>query len=187
MIDKENGASWDVDWPPNLWQVRGMGINWPITQRKTLLSLLLFVAAVSLGAAPERTLYSATSNKDLKQRASRLVKNIRDLVNSYNKKDRDLLADYDKKNRPEIGTDDRKVIRDQWLRESDSVHDSTMRYYRDHYWSDAILLLDELYKRLPARLRRKDLLPIYQHPTNVLGLQTIANHLELTAKSLPES
>jgi hypothetical protein len=176
-----------IDWLANLWQVQYMGINWVLIQRKTLLLLLLFVAGMSLGAAPEKTVYSAMSNKDLKQRASRLVKNIRDLVDSYNKKDRELMTDYDKKNRPEIRIDDRKVIRDQWLRKSDAVHDFAMRHYRDHYWSDAILVVDELYKRLPARLRRKDVLPIYQHPTNVLGLQTIANHLELSAKSLPDS
>jgi hypothetical protein len=177
----------DIDWPPDLWQRQSMAINRNRVQRKTLLLRLILVAGISLGAAPEKTVYTATSNKELKQRASRLVKNIRDLVESYNKKDRNLMADYDKKNRPEIRTDDRKVMRDQWLKESDAVHDSTMRYYRDHYWSDAILLLDELYKRLPARLRQKDLLPIYQHPTNVLGLQTIANHLELISKSLPDS
>ena len=64
---------------------------------------------------------------------------------------------------------------------------STIRYYRDHYWSDAILLVDELYRRLPKRLRQTNLLPMYQHPTNVLGLETIANHLELISKSLPDS
>ena len=164
-----------------------MGINWAPSHRKTLLLLLIIVAGMSAGAAPEKTAYSAMSNKELKQRALRLVKNIRDLADSYDKKDRQLMADYDRKNRPEIRIDDRKVMRDQWLRESDAVHDSTMRYYRDHYWSEAILLVDELYKRLPARLRRKDLLPIYQHPTNILGLQSIANHLELSAKQLPES
>ena len=177
----------EIDWLFNLWQVQYMGIKWVVKQRKSSLWLLLFVAGMSLGAAPEKTAYSSMSNKDLKLRASRLVKNIRDLVDSYNKKDRELMTDYDKKNRPDIRIDDRKVMRDQWLRESDAVHDSTMRHYRDRHWSEAILLLDELYKRLPARLRRKDLLPIYQHPTNVLGLQTIANHLELVSKSLPDS
>ena len=52
---------------------------------------------------------------------------------------------------------------------------------------DAILLLDELYRRVPQRMRQKDMLPIYQHPTNVLGVEAIANHLELMAKALPDA
>jgi hypothetical protein len=28
---------------------------------------------------------------------------------------------------------------------------------------------------------------IYQHPTNILGVEVIANHLELISKSLPDS
>jgi hypothetical protein len=132
-------------------------------------------------------IYSNTSNKELKQRVFRLVKSIRELVDSYNKKDRALMAEYDKKARPEIRTDERKLIRDQWIRESDGVHDSTLRYYRDHYLSDAILLLDELYRRVPKRMRQPSILPIYQRPTNVLGLEVIANHLEVVAKSLPDS
>lgn len=149
--------------------------------------LLLFLAMISLGAAAERSVYSQISNKELKQRTLRLVKNIRGIVESYNQKDRELMADYDKKNRPEYRTDERKAMREQWMRQSDSVHDATMRRYKETYWADAILLLDELYRRVPQRMRQKDILPIYQHPTNVLGVETIANHLELMAKALPDA
>ena len=149
--------------------------------------LLLFLAVTCLGAAAERSVYSQSSNKDLKQRTLRLVKNIRDLVESYNQKDRELMTDYDKKNRPEFRLDERKAMREQWVRQSDAVHDATLRRYKENYWSDAILLLDELYRRVPQRMRQKDILPIYQHPTNVLGVETIANHLELMAKALPDA
>jgi hypothetical protein len=152
--------------------------------------LLLFLAVTCLGAAAEKSeksVYSQISNKELKQRTLRLVKNIRDMVESYNQKDRELMADYDKKNRPEYRTDERKAIREQWMRQSDSVHDATMRRYKETYWADAILLLDELYRRVPQRMRQKNILPIYQHPTNVLGMETIANHLELMAKALPDA
>ena len=152
--------------------------------------LLLFLAVTCLGAAAEKSeksVYSQISNKDLKQRTLRLVKNIRDLVESYNQKDRELMTDYDKKNRPEYRLDERKAMREQWVRQSDAVHDATLRRYKENYWSDAILLLDELYRRVPQRMRQKDILPIYQHPTNVLGVETIANHLELMAKALPDA
>jgi hypothetical protein len=169
-----------------------MRIGWAIIRRGNYLLLLLltiFVVGISCGAAPEpdKTIYSKTSNKELKEKTLRLVKNIRDLVDSYNKKDRALMAEYDKNNKPEIRIDERKAMRDQWLKESDAVHDSSMRTYRDNYWADAILLRNELYRRLPKKLNQTNLAPIYQNPTNVLGIQVIADHLELISKSLPDS
>ena len=114
------------------------------------------------------------------------MKSIRELVDSYKKKDRELMAEYDKKDKPEIKIDEKKAMRDQWLKESDAVHDSAMRTYKENYWADAILLRNEFYRRLPKKLDQKDLAPIYQNPTNVLGIQLIADHLELIAKSLPD-
>ena|SRR5215831_1105224 len=166
-----------------------MRIRCAIRRRNYFLLLIIFVVGMSCGAAPEpdKTVYSKTSNKELKEKTFSLVKSIRALVDSYNQKDRALMAEYDKKNRPEIRTDERKTIREQWLKDSDALHDSSMRTYRDNYWSDAILLRNEIYRRLPKKLDQKDLAPIYQNPTNVLGIQLIADNLELIAKSLPDS
>jgi len=166
-----------------------MRIKPAVIKTNYFLLLTIFVVGISCGAAPEpdKTVYSKTSNKELKEKTLRLVKTIRDLVDSYNKKDRELMAEYDKKNQPEIRTDERKAMRGQWLKESDAIHDSAMRSYRDNYWSDAILLRNELYRRLPKNLQQTNLSPIYQNPTNVLGVQLIADHLELIAKSLPDS
>ena len=166
-----------------------MRINWAVTRRNYFLLLTIFLAGISCGSAPapDKTVYSNTSNKELKQKALRLVKSIRELVDSYNKKDRALMAEYDKKNKPEIRIDERKAMREQWLKESDAVHDSAMRSYKENYWADAILLRNELYRRLPKKLNQTNLAPIYQNPTNVLGIQVIADHLELISKSLPDS
>jgi len=172
---------------PSVRQLNYMRNRWALVECKNLPLLMIVLAGLCLGATPDKTVYTNTSNKELKQKALQLVKNIRELVDSYNKKDRELMADYDKKNKPEIRIDDRKVMRDQWIKASDAVHDSTMRSYRDRYLSDAILLVDELYRRLPKRFRQTNLLPIYQHPTNVLGLEVVANHLEVLSKSLPDS
>ena len=163
-----------------------------VIKTNCFLLLTIFLAVISCGAAPEpdKTIYSKTSNKELKQKALGLVKNIRQLVDSYNKKERELMAEYDKKDKPEIRLDERKAMREQWLRDSDAVHDSSIRYYRDNYWADAILLRDELSRRLqklPKKLNQTNLAPIYQNPTNVLGIQAIADNLELIAKSLPDS
>ena len=157
-----------------------------LPSKRLPVGILLLLAILSLGAAAERSVYSQTSNKELKQRTLTLVKNIRNLVTSYQQKDRELMDDYDKKV-TEYRVNERKAMREQWIRQTDAAHDATMRRYRESYWSDAILLLDELYRRVPQRMRQKNILPIYQHPTNVLGVETIANHLELMAKALPDS
>ena len=97
------------------------------------------------------------------------------------------MAAYNKKDQPKLSADARKSLRDQWLKDSDAVHDSALRSYKEQYWADAILLRNELYRRLPNQPKPKDVGVIYQNPTNVLGIQVIADHLELIAKSLPDS
>ena len=166
-----------------------MRIRWSVNRCSYFLFLTIFVVGISCGAAPEpdKTIYSKTSNKELKEKTLGLVKNIRALVDSYNKKDRELLAEYDKKNRPEVRIDEWKAAREQWLKESNALSDSSIRTYRDNYWSDAILLRNELSRRLPKNLQQTNLAPIFQNPTNVLGIQVIADNLELVAKSLPDS
>ena len=151
--------------------------------------LLVLLVGVSCGAAPapDNTIYANTSNKELKQKALQLVKSIRELVDSYNTKDRALLAEYGKKDKPKLKPEARQALREQWLKESDAVHEAAMRSYKDQYWADAILLRNELYKRLPNQPKPKDVAMIYQIPTNMLGIGLIADHLELIAKSLPDS
>ena len=166
-----------------------MSMKRAVTQRNAFLLLIVFLAGVACDSAPasNKTIYSNTSNKELKQKALSLVKSIRELVDSYNTKDRELRAEYDKKDKPEIRIDERKAMRDQWLKESDAVHDAAMRSYKAQYWADAILLRNELYRRLPKQPNQKDAAMLYQIPTNVLGIRFIADHLELLAKSLPDS
>jgi hypothetical protein len=154
--------------------------------RKLWLLFLVVITAVTVGATAGKTRYSQTSNKELRQNALQLVKKIRDLVYSYDRKDRELLAEYDRKQQPDLTSGAAKAVRQQWLKDTDALHDSTMRKYKELYWSDAILLADEILRRLPKQKQQANILGIYQHPTNVLGVQTVADHLELIAKLLPD-
>ena len=154
-------------------------------KRERCLSVLV-AGLVLIGAAPERTIYSNTANKELKPRVLHLVNNIRDMVYTYKKQDSELLLAFDKKDGGAVKNEQRKV-REQWIRESDAAHDSFMRQYKEKYWADAILLRNELLRRLPKNLRQPQLSGIYQYPTNVLGVEAIADNLELLAKSLPDS
>ena len=149
--------------------------------------LFLVVGVFTIAATPERTIYSNIPNKELTVRVTRLVKNIRELVYAHRKQDGDLLAVFDKRNTTSTTINDRKRVREQWISESDAAHDSYMREYKEKYWADAILLRNELHRRLPAKLRQRELSSIYQYPTNLLGVEVIADNLELLAKSLPDN
>ena len=155
-------------------------------RHKLWLLPLVVSAVVAAAATTGKTRYSETSNRELRQNALQLVKRIRELVYSYDRKDRELLAEYDRKERPDLTSGATKTARQQWLKDTDALHDSTMRKYKELYWSDAILLAAEVLRRLPKQKQQANILGIYQHPTNVLGVQTVADHLELIAKLLPD-
>jgi hypothetical protein len=72
-----------------------MRMKQAVTRCNYFLLLIVFLAggACDSAPAPDKTIYSNTSNKELKQKASLVVKNIRELVNSYNTKHRELRAE----------------------------------------------------------------------------------------------
>jgi hypothetical protein len=166
-----------------------------LAKRKTSLFLILFgaimigalviAAVMTTGSAPEQTVYSGTSNQELKLRASRVVKDIRELVYDHKSRERQMAEAYEQKSRPESRPAEKTRLREQWIRESDATHDSFMRAYKEKYWADAILLRRELYRRLGKATREPQQGAIYQHPTNALGVELIADNLELLSKSLP--
>ena len=166
-----------------------MHMQWAGTRYTSGLVLLVCLASVACDAAPARDkpIYAKTSNKELKQKTLQVVQSIRALVDSYNTKDRELRAEYDKKDKPQSSQEERKALRAHWLTASDAVHDATLRAYKDQYWAEAIVLRNELVRRLPKQQNEQAIAGIYQNPTNVLGIQLIADHLELMAKSLPDS
>jgi len=149
--------------------------------------LILTAGLITISAAPGQTVFSNTSNKELKPRVIRLVKDIRKLVYAHKKQDDELLATVDKRDRADATKEERKRLRDEWIRKSNATHDSFMRQYKEKYWADAILYRNELLRRLPKNLQQPQLSGIYQYPTNLLGVEAIADNLELLAKSLPDS
>ena len=183
--------------------MRWLKSGWALVIQNPLLSvmfvgiiIILLSGIIILGATPsekkgdsgqaERTAHSGITNKDLKARVSTLVKDVRAMVHAHKYKDVQLLAGFDKSNRPETPANERQRLKEQWIRESDNTHDLFMREYKEKYWADAILFRNELQRRLPKNLRQPQLSGIYQYPTNILGVEAIADNLELLAKSLPE-
>ena len=161
-----------------------------VTRRKIILLLVLWggLAAVATPALPSEStgIYSKLSNKELKSRALTVVKAIRELVYSYNKKDRDLTSVFEAEYLA-TRTTERELLRDQWRKKIDDAQASSVRDYRQNFASDAALLREELQRRLPKSLQRRDMPKLYSNPANVLALEVIADHLELLAKSLAET
>lgn len=48
------------------------------------------------------------------------------------------MTEYDKKDRPNMSKGGAHPLRQQWLKDSDLAHESTMRYYKDHYWAHTV-------------------------------------------------
>ena len=158
-----------------------------LISKRTPYALVVFITlSIAINAHSQATKYSKTPNKDLKTKALQLVKSIRGLVNTYQERDRELMFALDKRTRADIRPDEKKTLRDQWMRESGAVHDSSVREYKEKYWAEAILLRDELYRRLPKKAQQPNLAIVYQQPTNMLGIQTVADHLDLLTRSLPD-
>jgi hypothetical protein len=130
--------------------------------------------------------YSKISNRELKSRALTLVKSIRELVYSYNRKDRDLTAEFDA-DYLATRTTERQLLREQWRKKVDEAQGSSVGNYQQKFASEATLVREELQRRLPKTLNRRDLLKLYSNPPNVLALEVIADELELLSKSLPDS
>ena len=165
---------------------------WPINfvnRRKIIFFLVLLAGLAALTSpvlASESTKHSNLSNKELKSRALTVVKAVRKLVYSYNDKDRDLTSDFDAEYLA-TRTTERKSLRDQWRKKVEDAQASSVRDYQQNYASDAALLREELQRRLPKGLQRRDLPKLYSNPENVLTVELIADDLELVAKSLPET
>src|SRR5918999_3018049 len=156
-----------------------------ITRRKIIISLVLWggLTAVNWASALESTgKYSKLSNKELKSRTLTVVKAVRKLVYSYNEKDRDLTRDFDA-DYLATRTTERKSLRDRWRKKIDDAQASSVRDYRQNFASDAALLKEELHRRLPKGLQRRDMAKLHSNPENVLALEVIADDLELLAKS----
>ena len=161
-----------------------------MTRLKISLFVVLYAgsAAVTvLSLASESSgKYSKISNKELKNRASTLVKGIRELVYSYSRKDRDLTADFDA-DYLATRTTERQGLRDQWRKKMDEAQGSSIRNYQQNFASEVTLVREELQRRLPKSLQRRDLPKMYSNPPNVLALELIADDLELLSKSLPDT
>ena len=130
--------------------------------------------------------YAKDSNRELQRKALALVKNIRNLVYTYNKKDKALTDEYQSEYLA-TRTTERQALTQRWRAKSDEAFQTSLRDYQKNFSPECTRIRDELQKRLPKRLQRPNARSLYTNPSNVLALDVIGDDLELLAKSLPDS
>ena len=161
-----------------------------LVQTKALLLFVMIAAVTVVATARPPASFAAEksagiSNQELQNHALRLVKNLRDLVYSYNKKDKELMIEY-QEDYLATRTTERPALSRQLRTKSEEALRSSLRDYQKNFLADAVSLRDELYRRLPKQMHRLGGADVYKNPPNVLAIEAIADHLELLAKSLPE-
>jgi hypothetical protein len=161
-----------------------------LTKGKIFLCLVI-LAGITAAATLRLTLYSdaaskysSDSNKQLQSTALGLVKKIRGLVDSYNKKDRELMAEY-QTTYLATRTTERKTVRDQYEKNMKDARDATIRDYKDKLLAESKTIRAELQRKLPERMHRPQLSKTYENPSIVIEMEIIAGDLDRLSRSLP--
>jgi len=142
-------------------------------------------AAVEQIAIPpaKATAYTTLSNEELKSKSLQLVTLIRDLTRSYYQEDERLRMIADEKSGTTTSQAEREKIRKAWLDDSAKVHDQYLDRYKSNFWADAILLRQAIVAKVGGVPGSENPI-LFQHPTNILGVEQVANSLDLLGKSL---
>lgn len=154
----------------------GIAIGWSIGRRS---------APESPPLPPAKaTTYTTLSNDQLKTKSAQLVTAIRSLARSFYDEDQGLRAAADGKSAESKSKAEQESIRQAWLADSARLHDKFMDRYKSEYWADALLLREAIVAKVGGVPGAQNAL-LFQHPTNILGIEQVANALDLLGKSLP--
>ena len=157
--------------------VVGVPIGWFLGSRSTVENISIPPAKV--------TAYTALSNEELKNRSAQLVTAIRSLTRSYHDEDNRMRSAADESSGRTDSQAERERLRKTWLDDSAKLHDTFMDRYKATFWAEALLLRQAIVAKVGGVPGAQNPV-LFQHPTNVLGIEQVANGLELLGKSLPE-
>ena len=141
------------------------------------------VEKIALSPATSMT-YTALSNDELKLRSAQLVTAMRALARSYYDEENRMRATADEQSGKTDSVTERERLRQAWLADSSKLHDRMMDRYIAEYWADALLLRQAIVTKVGGAPGAQNPM-LFQHPTNILGIEQVANALDLLGKSLP--
>ena len=155
----------------------GVAIGWFLGSKSA-------VEKISIPTA-KATSYTTLANGELKIRSGQLVSAIRALARSYYEEDNRMRMTADENSGKTDSQAERERIRKAWIDESAKLHDGFMDRYKTNFWADALLLREAIVAKVGGAPGAQNPI-LFQHPTNILGIEQVANSLELLGKSLPE-
>jgi hypothetical protein len=123
------------------------------------------------------------SNEELKNRSAQLVAAIRGLTRSFYEEDNRMRVAADEKSAGGKSQAEQERIRKAWIEDSARLHDMFMQRYKDKFWADAVLVRQAIVARIGAVPGAQNPM-LFEQPTNILGVEQVANSLELLEKSL---
>jgi hypothetical protein len=123
------------------------------------------------------------SNEELKNRSAQLVAAIRVLTRSFYEEDSRMRIAADEKSAGVKSQAEQERIRKAWIEDSAKLHDMFMQRYKDKFWADAVLLRQAIVARIGSVPGAQNPI-LFEQPTNILGVEQVANSLELLEKSL---
>lgn len=150
---------------------------------------LLSIYREKLGLAPyNKTTYGSLRNAEIKQRAMDLAQRIRAFASKASTDSSTLSSKQISEMRTAKTDEEKSAV---FYRQSNEIIASSNagnKEYGDQFKTDSILLRDEILSRLPrdvASAQRQDReMPRYEWPTNPIGMNMVADHLEKIAKLL---
>lgn len=132
-----------------------------------------------------QTAYSQLTNGELKQRALRLIGNIREFLERTGEEDRKVtFAQFAAMSMAKSEEEKNQL----WHRQTEEMSRRSFQRSADYdrqFKVEAILLRDEILSRLPPTARDDRKFGLYEHPTNPIGMGMVADDLERLARSLP--
>lgn len=135
----------------------------------------------------DTTNFTKLSNKELQEKALRLVQTLRTFLSERERTQREILYSGWRQNYKELSEEERQKAWNEETKKSMMDSLKTNTDYDTRFKVDAILLRDELLSRLPKGSKDEREYRTYEHPTNPIGMGMVADDLERMAKLLPVS
>ncbi len=133
----------------------------------------------------DQTSYSRLANKELRERATNLVANVRQFLRQWS--EQDLVSMFSQQAAMSGAKTEEERNRVWQNQTKDMMLKSSRRNaeYDKRFKVETIVLRDELLSRLPTESKNEHAYSMYEHPTNPIGMGMVADDLERLAKLLP--
>jgi hypothetical protein len=139
--------------------------------------------------SPTSTSYSQLNNAELKEKALKLAKKIREFSYDTMGTEQNMVLSWINFSREKNSPEEKRKLYEQFLQQAVSRNSQYGAEYSNKFKSEALLLEEEISIRLPPeRLKNREMMKAqYENPGTIMLFDRIATDLERLAESLPIS